>query len=391
MRDFSFFKLENSIDEALRLSFDSPMSSQRYYQNIQLSPDEFYLQILNTAYGIEFNGDFTATLVDGCGNLKLDITDKVTISEFTDQNGLSQISLEIRPILEDFYRQIVILKLKHTESNAEYFTTPFNVSNYNLNETTRFDYKHSKVFQGTDYTNAPFYQSIRLRTWLDRKANNSEITDYYQITSQNTISVRPLYKQEEIYKTTFLTEFTTERLDFILMHDIIYVDGVRMTNKTIVDNSERINGTNLREESEWNCTKNFGDLFAPTLQLFEALALIEKYPFGTYSLGSLVPIISMSFNKNINILTGTVTIFDNSDDSIIATFTESDAFLDGLSEINIDITGVITVNGEYRIEVTEGFAESNFDELTDAYTWIFNIVDGHYNVADYNTNDYLTN
>ena len=391
MRDFSFFKLENSIEDALKLSFDSPMSSQRYYQNIQLSPNEFYLQILNHKEPIEFNGDFTATLVDFCGNLKLDITDKTTISEFTDSNGISQISIELRPILEDFYRQIVILKLKHTESNKEYFTTPFNLTNYNINETTRFDYKSHKAFMGTDYVNANFYQSIRLRTWYDRKSNNSEITDYYQITSQNTISVRPLYKQEEIYKTSFLTEFTTERLDVLLMNDIIYVDGVRMTNKTVIENSERIGGTNLREESEFTVTKNFSDLFTPIVQLFEPLELVEKYPFGIYSLGSLVPVISLLYNKDVNILTGTVTIFDNSDDSVVATFTEADAFLDGPFEVNIDITGTITVNGEYRIEVTSGFVESNFDELSDSASWIFNIVDGDFLNTDFDNNDFLVN
>lgn len=391
MRDFSFFKVENSIEDALRLSFDSPMSSQRYYQNIQLSPDEFYLQILNHKESIEFNGDFTATLVDFCGNLKLDITDKVTISEFTDQNGISQISIELRPILEDFYRQIVILKLKHTESNKEYFTTPFNLTNYNINETTRFDYKSHKAFMGTDYVNANFYQSIRLRTWYDRKSNNSEITDYYQITSQNTISVRPLYKQEEIYKTSFLTEFTTERLDVLLMNDIIYVDGVRMTNKTVIDNSERIGGTNLREESEFTVTKNFSDLFTPTVQLFEPLALVEKYPFGIYSLGSLVPTISMIFNKEITILTGTATIYDNSDDSIVAVRTEADASPNGPNGIVIDITGDITVNGEYRVEISQGFAESNFDELTDTLSWIFTIADGDFNNSDFNDSDFFVN
>lgn len=391
MRDFSFFKLENSISEALRLSFDSPLSQQRYYQNIQLSPDETYLQILNTTTGIEFNGDFTATLVDFCGSLKLDITDKVSIYEFTDSNGLSQIALEIRPVLQDFNRQIVILKLKHTTSNAEYYTTPFNLTNYNINETTRFDYKHSKTFQGTDYTNAPYYQSIRLRTWYDRKANNSEITDYYQITSQNTISVRPLYKQEEIYKTSFLTEFTTERLDFILMHDIIYVDGVRMTNKTIIDNSERINGTNLRDEAEWTSVKNFKDLFSPSLQIFEELDLIEKEPFGVYSLGTLPQVISMVFNKEINILTGTAVIYDNSDDSIIATLTELDSVLDTPFELNIEITGLITINGEYRIEVSSGFVESNFDELSDSYSWIFTVATGDFLNTDFDQSDFLVN
>lgn len=391
MRDFSFFKLENSISEALRLSFDSPLSQQRYYQNIQLSPDEIYFQILNTTTGIEFNGDYTATLVDGCGNLKLDITNKTIISEFVDSNGLSQIALELLPIKEDFYRQIVIIKLKHNTSNAEYFSTPFNLTNYNINETTRFDYKNSKIFQGTDYVNAPYYQSIRVRTWYDRKANNSEITDYYQITSQNTISVKPLYKQEEIYKTTFLTEFTTERLDFILMHDIIYVDGVRMTNKTVIDNSERINGTNLREESEFNVTKNFSDLFTPKFQIFEELALIFKEPEGLYSLGTLPANIVMNFNKEISTLTGTVIIYDNSDDSIIDTFNQSDVTIILGNTAQISIVGSITTSGEYRIEVANGLFESNFGELSDFYSWFFTVQDGDFLNTDFNSDDFLTN
>lgn len=391
MRDFSFFKLENSISEALRLSFDSPLSQQRYYQNIQLSPDEIYFQILNTKTGIEFNGDFTATLVDACGNLKLDITNRTIISEFIDSNGISQIVLELLPIKQDFHRQILILKLKHNTSNAEYFSTPFNLTNYNLNETTRFDYKNAKEFQGTDYVNAPYYQSIRVRTWYDRKANNSEITDYYQITSQNTISVKPLYKQEEIYKTTFLTEFTTERLDFILMHDIIYVDGVRMTNKTVIDNSERINGTNLRDESEFNVTKNFSDLFTPSFQIFEELALIFKEPEGLYSLGTLPDNIVMNFNKEILTLTGTVIIYDNSDDSIIDSFNQSDVSIVLGNTAQISIVGSITTPGEYRIEVSQGLFESNFGELSDFYSWFFTVQDGDFLNTDFNSYDFLTN
>lgn len=390
MRDFSFFKLENSVDEALRLSFDSPMSSQRYYQNIQLSPDEFYLQTLNHKEGIEFNGDYTATLVDFCGNLKLDITEKTIISEFTDSNGLSQISIEILPIKQDFYRQIVVLKLKHTESNKEYFTTPFNLTNYNINETTRFDYKSLKSFMGTDYAIANNYQSIRLRTWYDRKTNDSEITDYYQITSQNTISVRPLYKQSEVYRTSFLTEFTTERLDVLLMNDIIYVDGIRMTNKTVIDNSERINGTNLRDESEFTVNKNFSDNYTPVLQLFDVLALNSKSPEGVYSLGTLPTDITLVFNKEISVLTGSVIVYDNSDDSIIASFNETDVTISPSNTATIDITGVITVNGEYRIEVSEGLFISNFDELSSSYTWLFEVVDADFLDADFDNNDFLT-
>lgn len=391
MRDFSFFKLENSISEALRLSFDSPLSQQRYYQNIQLSPDETYLQILNTISGIEFNGDFTATLVDFCGTLKLDITDKVSIYEFTDSNGLNQIALEIRPILQDFNRQIVILKLKHTTSNAEYYTTPFNLSNYNINETTRFDYKHSKTFQGTDYTNAPYYQSIRLRTGFDRKANNSEITDYYQITSQNTISVRPLYKQEEIYKTTFLTEFTTERLDFILMHDIIYVDGVRMTNKTIVDNSERINGTNLRDEAEWSSVKNFRDLFSPSYQIFDPLGIIDNEPKEVISLQNylLSEVVTVTFNKNVSLLTGTITVYDNTNDNIVGVVNESNVTFLFSYLPQFYLPGIITTTGTYRFELSAGMFESDLNELNESYSWVTDIVVGDFLDTDFNASDFL--
>lgn len=389
MRDFSFLKFENSITDAIRLSLDSPMASLRYYQAICLSPDEFYLQTTNTKTGIEFNGDYTAHLVDCNDVLVLDITNKVFISEFTDINGINQISFEIIPIKQDFSRRGLILKISHTASSMKWYSAPINVTNYRIQETTRFDYKHNGYFNGIDYKTSDKYQSIRLRTWFDRKVNDTEITNYYQISNQNTISLRPLRSQSEVYKTNYFNELSTDCADVLLLHDIIYVDGVRMTNKTVIDNTERVGQTNLREESEFSIKKDYNDTFTPFYQIFEPLELVNKIPFGTYSTGTLPASINMEFNKEISVLTGTVIIYDSSD-VILASFNQNDVGISFGNTSIVDISALSFVNDEYTIKVSQGLFESEHGEISPAYEWVFTVVSGEYESTEYDNTEYLT-
>lgn len=147
------------------------MASIFFYGQVCLSPNETYLQTTNTALGIAFDGNYQVTIVD-CDDVQLqDITSKVAINERT-INGLPQIDFEIVNISSDYYAKTVFIKFKHTVSNYVWYSNPLNITDYFINESSRFDYKNA-----TD----TFYQSIRLKTYFtvpDAESQSSEYVTY---------------------------------------------------------------------------------------------------------------------------------------------------------------------------------------------------------------------
>jgi hypothetical protein len=132
--DYSFLRLSKTMAEANQLK-DSPLAVIRYTEVIQLLPTEHYLQISNTDFGISFDGDYQAILVD-CNDTQLaDITDNVAIYEFVDRNGINQIAFELYKLNVDFYKKPVHLKLIHTLSNDVYYSNSFYVTEYEKEKT----------------------------------------------------------------------------------------------------------------------------------------------------------------------------------------------------------------------------------------------------------------
>ena len=384
--DYSFLRFEDSLEQAKKIK-NSPLSSIAINQNpIQLLPNEYYLQISNFASGIVFNGDYEAYLVDCNDNIKADITTKVAIYEFIDNDGINQIAIELYKLGFDFYKQSLHLKLVHTTSNSVYYSNSFYLTDYESNKTTRFDYRNGNTFFGIAYNKVDFYQSIRLITWFADLIDETEVGNYYQISKGNTISNRPLYKQKEKYKFDYLNNFVFERTNAMLLSDIIYIDGVRQTNKTTCKSGEFIGDTNYYK-SEFEVYKDYNQSYVAYPFIYEPLKLIDKTPFGFYTLISLNPIIKITFNRIITLLTGNVTIKDSLG-VVIATFNESEIVIDD-NVARIDITGIITTNGTYTIEVDADLFTDGSDNNA-FYSWTFEVVSGEYENTEY-SNEYLLN
>jgi len=352
---------------------------------IQLLPSEHYLQITNLDNGIDFDGDYTALLVDSNDNLKADITSNTAIFEFVDNNGINQVAIELYKLGFDFYKQPLFLKLVHTTSSDVYYSNSFYLTNYEANKTTRYDYRNNTAFFGTAYNKLNFYQSIRLQTWFSSLKNETEIGNYYQISTGNTISNRPLYKQKEVYKSDYMNNFCFERLNILLITDIVYIDGVRMTNKTTVKDGEFIGDTNYYK-TEFEVFKDYNQNYIAYPFIYEPFAVIQGQPNSIYTLDSLPNEIILTLNRNCSLGSANI-IIKNSSDVTIASFNNLDiSLIDNVA--TIDITGIITTNDTYSVIV----AESSFiNGLNFNANFIFNfeVSDGDYLNADYSITDYL--
>jgi hypothetical protein len=379
--DYSFIKLSKTIDS------ENPKISQINYSDcVQLLPSESYLQISNNADGIAFDNDFSVFVVD-CENKSLaDITTNVSIFEFTDINGIHQIAFELNFLTVDFGFQPVRLKFVKTTGSDVWFSNEILITEEAEEQTTRFDYKSNDYFHGISYDVVDYYQSIRLRCFFDRLDNETEVKDYYQISKGNTISTRALLKEVTNYKFVNIDPFVFKRINVLLIHDIIYIDGLRMTNKTNVKGSERLGYSNL-SEAEFSAYINNNDLFTFDYQIYEGLKIIENNPVGQISLYAFFNEISFSLNKpvTVNPIASLINLKDGSG-NILFSYDYLDLTFDGVY-YNIDTNAFTPVIGSYTVEIPKGLFSSTL-QTTDFYSWTFNIVVGDYSDTDYSS-DYL--
>jgi len=258
--DYSFIRLSKIED-----SENPAISKINYSDCIQLATDEIYTQISNNSDGIAFDNDYSVFVVD-CENTELlDITAKVNIYEFTDRNGIKQVIFTINSIAKDFGFNPLKLKFSKTTGSDIWYSNELIITDEFLEETTRFDYKANGYFHGISYDILNIKQSIRLRCFFDRLDNETEVKDYYQITRGNTISTRALFKELSHYKFSTINPFVFRRINILLIHDIIYIDTFRMTNKTNVKGSERLGYSNL-SEAEFSVYINKSDIYISGLQ-----------------------------------------------------------------------------------------------------------------------------
>jgi len=376
MQDLSFIRLEPNFQDA-KYTGASNMASIFFFGQICLSPDETYLQTTNTPLGIAFDGNYEVTIVD-CNDVELqDITNNVAINERT-INGLPQIDFEIVNIGSDYYAKTVFLKFKHTVSNYVWYSNPLNITNYFINETSRFDYKNA-----TD----SFYQSIRLKTYFTVNDAESQSSEYVTYDGKKLTS-RLITTEIEKYIFDKIDNFTYRRLNNLLSRNIIYLNGNRVTDKQTLPSKDRAGDSNIFN-IDFKVAIDYNETYTEVLQIFEQLALVDQTPLGFYS--SFIPTeIIGSFNRNITLGVGTLTIYK--DNVLFATYNQGDiAVVD--NEFTIDILGLLVDNGDYYINFTSGLftdALGNTIAITNDTDWAFSLIDGEFSATDFDNTEFLT-
>ena len=245
MKDYAFIKLEDSLQKAITQE-ESTFAQNFYYGCIQLSPSESYTQITNLKNGIAFNGNYDVFVCDCQGNELLDITSKVKVSQLLNNKGIAQIIFEITNIGTDFSRLPVVLKFKHNVTVFQWFSNIINITDYEIERTSRFEYKDYYDFYGIPYNRTDVYQSIRLRCAF--VGNNVESTSK-EYTSFDGIKVTSRLIQTEIEKYHFneIDNFTYNRLNKLLTHSVVYINDKRVTNKQTIGGVDYLQGTNTVE------------------------------------------------------------------------------------------------------------------------------------------------
>ena len=391
MYDVSFIRFKDNLTEALNVG-NSPISSVIYYDTIQLLPNESYLQITNVEGGISLQSIFTAEIVNYKGEKLKDVSNNIFTEEFLDEDGNTQIAFEIVNIGTDYYNEPVLLKFY--DDYVSYWSNPFTVTNEFKELTTFFEYKNYSDFHGISYTNSQKYQAIRLKCYFTNTLNESEIEDYYQISRGATISARVLYKSAESYVFDYLDRFVYDRVNVLLQHEIIYVDGVKLTNKTSFESTDLIDKTNLFE-ANFSVYKNYKDKKSYEYQVFEGFNTTYLYPFGLYTLPNLGEEIIFQFNTDIQINTGSLSIYTSANDLIVS-FDESDMSVYGSNGVIIEnLLTYITVNDDYYIVFDAGLISSvnldvDYNGISDNTTWTFSIVDADFLGTDFNNEDFFT-
>lgn len=393
MRDYSFIRLKDNLTDALNVG-DSPRANIGFYDVIHLLPNEAYLQKTSYEGGISLQSQFTAELVNCKGVLIKDITNNVFTNEILDEQGNTQIEFEIVNINEDFGNEALILKLY--DDFSSYYSNPFVVTEEFKELTSYFQYKNYNDFVGIPYTNSSKYQSIRLKTYYLTNNDLSEIEDYYQISRGNTISARVLHKSVEKYTFDYIDNFTYIRTNILLQHDIVYLDGVKLTNKTSFESGELIDQLN-QFEANYEVYKDYKDKLSYQYQIFEGFDIEELTPFGIYTLSNLEPDINCQFNVIVQLNIGTLRLYDSSDNSLIHSFNQEDIIIDGGTNIDIGngISDYITTNGSYYILFDAGLISSTlygieFEGISDPTFWTFTVQDAEYDDTEYNNEQYLT-
>jgi len=378
MNDLSFLRLEPIFNDA-KYTRASTATSIFYLGQIILRPNETYLQTSNTTDGIAFDGNYKVTVVDCDDKELLDITNNVAIFEFT-KDGVEQISFEITNIGTDFYAKKVFLKFKHTVSNYVWWTNAINITNYFDSTSSRFDYKNA-----TD----TYYQSIVLKCFFsvnDAESNSSEYTTQYG----KKVTSRMIATELEQYFFDSIDNFTYRRLNNLLGHNVVYINGNRVTTKQTLPSKARVGDTNIFN-MDFKVPIDYNETFGYFYQIFDPLAIVTLYPQGNYTLASLNYVLQGEFNRNVTLGVGTIKLFK--DNVLFYTFTQDDITLTD-NAFEIDLTGILTANGIYYVNISNGLFTSVFDEVYEGISnntdWLFAVGDAEYDIDDYN-NEYLIN
>lgn len=396
--DNSLLRFLNDFNKAKDLG-NSLMANEIYDNQIQLDPNEDYGVITNVPTGIAFNGNFKAYIVDCANNILDTITNNIYIEEFNhNETGLRQMKIEIVALKLEHYDDLVYMRIDHDIVGGDSFwSNPFILSEYRLNETTRFDFKNYENLDGTCYEEAEFYQSIRLRCFRDKNSIESSSQAYTTLDGLK-YSSRVIKSKNQHYIFDMLNDFTYERLQYILGHDVIYVDGKRATNKQTVDNDDRFSSETNVSLNKFKVPVDDSDLYTFAYQIFQPLIVLSKTPDGSLSLNTYNSLTSIStqykisFNKAITSLASNISgqLFKNN--ILFATFNNTKFSFSGM-DVLIDVSSnPVTADDTYYMVIPNGKINSGSETFVGfiAEEWKFELRAGDYKAVDYNNPDYNT-
>jgi hypothetical protein len=377
MNYISPIRLQNTLSKALDLRLNQN-AEIGYFDQVVLSPNEIYYQITNSDVNIVFNGNYKVYVADLCGNNLLEITEKVFIEEQTDSKGIRQIGFEIVNIGEDFYFEELLLKFVNNLNGQTWYSNPLIITDEA--KSTRFEYTSVNTFAGFEYPKfTAKMQSIRLNCRFNTLSNEITGSEYTNEIG-NKVSSVSIMTDLESYIFDKLDNYTYRTLAYILNHPIKYLNGNRVTNSVLPKDIEIVGSSNFGA-SDFKVAMNYNEVYNSTLQVAEHLELLNITPLGVYTIDSIPQFITLTFNHNISLQTGSIILFSGIS-GILGTFTTA-SITDNI--LSIDITGMITEIDVYKIIVSDGFITSDFGTF-EGGIYDFNLTDAEFDNTEFNNN-----
>jgi hypothetical protein len=247
-----------TLEEALYIQ-KSWMVDYCRLNSIQLLPNNDIKYIQQTATpngGIELE-DWTVYAVDLLNEKKTDITSSFFIEKInSSSDGSPQILWSLQNINFDNKFRFIYLEITQ-DFGATYYSNPFLITDLNKEQTSLFHYKQKRTDD---------YQSIQFQTWFRQNTQKTELTTYYQTSTQNTVSQAIKVNNLEIYKTNIMNVDMLIQLAEILQSPYLYVDLVRSYLFESVEIPENRANESFAEIS-YNLSKNKSDIFTNESQV----------------------------------------------------------------------------------------------------------------------------
>lgn len=379
MTDYSFLRLKTDFNQAKN---DLMVDSEYFFNGgICLHPLERYLQISNSDTSIAFDESYKVELINCKGDVLKDITSKIYIHEFQDNNGIYQISYEILPIQEDFYFERLYLKFTHTTSDLVLYSNSFLLTAERENETFRLDYKSYRDYKGTNYVLADYYQSIRLFGYYNGIAEKKDSKVYTEINGTIRKS-RVIQSFEYQFNIDYVNTFVYERLAVALENDLVYINGKKAEVIETLQAGERIVKTNAFE-STFKTQLSNSETYEDENQIAPPFNYTELVPFDVYTLATIPTIGTATFN--FDLLSANCSLYNYDTDVLIQDLTLT--ILGNEFSFNMPILA----NGNYYF-LFDAVSTYN-DELNviDKEVWKFSILAGEFDSTEFDNDEFLVN
>lgn len=390
--DYSFIRFKPNFNQAKQM-LDPKHSQFRYYDCISLHPLETYLQITGSEVDIVFNNSYKASIIDCNENELKDITANVSIYEALDFKGVRQIAFEIVNIGQSWYGMPVFLKLESTiNTEIKFYSNAFSVTDLNTEDTFRLNYKSYGFYQGTDYKNFNYFQSIRLKGNFTITSDETENSMYIQ-TDGRVLSQNPTIVFSENWIFPDINNFAFRSLSIALKSDLVYLDLNRVTDKPQIKNSA-IDGRSNLSIAETTLHRDLDTYFSDVNQITITFAINYKYPSSYITLViASTNTITAIFNKPIVLGTSGIMRIYQVGGFLKATLFPSDFnVVDNSIQSVLPISDYISEYGDFYITFTTDFVKSTINEdisILNNEDWTFKIGRGDFKNSDFKNTDFL--
>jgi hypothetical protein len=106
----------------------------------------------------------------------------------------------------------------NSNSNYNYYTSPFYITSLDEDNTTKLTYKNLA---------SDNYQSIGLKVWFRQKSRQSELTTYYESSTRNTVTQAIKTHNLEMYESEFMSMDDLIMTTEILESPYLYIGSTR--------------------------------------------------------------------------------------------------------------------------------------------------------------------